>query len=479
MPNKYNTQAQRQELDRLVRERAWNRFRIAFTKLSAELENCRSVVECRTRQTSHRTLLHHICDLDNKHPPVDIVILIANSCPHAMFSPDSKQRLPIHLAIRKEVGIDTVKALIESIPKESSQYSIEKMLLHLDSSNSTPILLATKVNAGNREEIIKYLARLDTSGKSLLKHKCISKKENTSAAPLKYVATRESMFVDDGLHSPDDLLRFMIVRTYWAKMKELMADLYNIDDFTIERDESHECLLQAAIICHEMFGSAKMVSSIISAIIRNGLFQANYRDSFGNSTLHITCLSGTSKFDQILKLGQRETSYGINGEDCTLMEHLIKTNADSFTNFVERNNFGDIPLHCAIRAGKDILHIKQLLRALEQSARVPTQKRELPIHLALKCGCTYDIIMVLWRAYTDGALVPDKSTGLFLFQLTAVKDASSQFAVSTRTQHLRGKSKKQLPKRYNGDYNELKRVSLCYFFLRERPDVIRFFQPSR
>lgn len=455
MPNKYNIQAHRQELDRLVRERAWNKVQTLFASLTEETR--RLVVECHHRRT-HRSLLHYICDLETNHPPADVVSLIATSCPRAMFTPDSKARLPIHLAIRQEAGIDTIKALIESIPKNDTQFSKEKMILHIDSSASTPLLLAAKMGAENREETIKYLVSQDASGQSLLTPtNNARKKKHKMVAPLKYVATREALFVDDGLDSPDDLLRFMIVKTYLARMKVLMREVYNLQNYSFE-SESEVCILQAAIICHELFGSVKLASSILSAIIRNGMCQPHHRDCLGNSVLHIACLSDTNKFDQVLKLGQRETDYGINSEDCTLMEHLIRINASSFTNFVSRNNLGDIPLRCAIRTGKDILHIEQLLVAHEQSAGVCNQRGELPIHLAMKYGATQDVIMMLWKVYKEAALIPDKSTGMYPFQLAA---ASSK---KTERQGQRA-----------GTAEELDQLSLSYFFLRERPEIIGFF----
>lgn len=475
MPNKYNIQAQRQELDRLIRERSWVQLRLLFTKLSST-HDMRHCVESR-RHATHRTLLHRICDLETKQPPADIVGLVASSCPRALFTPDSYQRLPIHLAIRRESGIDTVKVLLDSIPDDSIQYSKQSMLIHLDSNGCTPLMLAAQMNGSNREEIVKYLVNADDSGHSLLATKK-NKSQNKAISPLKLIAAREKLFVNDGLDALEDLLRFMIISTYRSKMKEMMVDTYNIDNLdNAIYGENQVCLLQATIICHDMFGSTKLASSLLSEIIRNGFYQPNYKDCLGNSTLHIACLSSTTNFHQVLKLGHRGTSYGINSEDCTLIEHVIRSNRNTFTSFLSRNDAGDIPLHCAIRAGKEMLHIQQLLGALEQSAMVRTQKGELPIHLALKMGSSYEVIMLLWRTYADAALVMDKSTGLYLFQLTAAVGTKYHRKGASSTSSPMRRNKKQAAGHNKRDdqEKELEDVSLSYFFLRERPEVISFF----
>ena len=476
MPNKYNIQAHRQELDRLIRERAWNAFRVRFKDFSNQ-ENCRSVVF--DRKSNHRSLLHSICDLDEHPPPSDVIALVAAACPQALFTPDSNQRLPLHLALRRRnVGIGTIEALIDSVPEDGSDspYSLEKLLLHRDSSGSTPLLVAAKSdNAERREEIIKFLVNSDTSGQSMLPKKSNDKKQQhkSASSPLRYVASRETLFVDDGLHSSQDLLRFMIVKTYYYKMTELMENIYsknnNFDSLpAASGEDSDVCLLQAAIVCHDLLGSVKTATSIISAVIRNGLFHQNHRDCQGNSTLHIACLCETHRFDQVLKLGRRETDYGINSEDGNVMEHLIDRSMTSFVNFIARNHFGDIPLHCAIRSDKDIVHTRQLLKALEQSSRICTWKGELPIHLALKYRSANDVIMALWRSYKDATLVSDKSTGLYSFQLAA---AAACFDGNNLTST---QSKKQRKAKTNVD-EQLRKLEWSYFFLRERPEVIAFF----
>ena len=471
MPNKYDVQAQRQELDRLVRERAWTAFRAHFTKLSSSnQEHCRSVVESHHRQTSHRTLLHYMCDLESNQPPSDIIDLVVSTCPRALFTADPNQRFPLHLAIRREVRINTVRALIEPITED--QFSKEKVLNHRDISSSTPLLLATKMDAENREEIIRYLVDQDTSGQSLLNPKETKKHKHKTTSPLKFVATREILFVDDGLDNPDDLLRFMIVQTYCPEMKDRMIDIYNDDN---DFNDNQMCLLQASIICHELFGSTKLASSIISAIIRNQLYHPNYLDIARNNILHVACLSSTSLFNQILKLGQRETQYGINFEDCTLIEFLIRSNSGSDVMFLSRNNFGDIPLHCAVRTRKDILHVQQMLRACEKSVEVYTKKGELPLHLALKYGSEHDTIMLLWKTYPYAALIRDKPTGLYLFQLAVIDEMHSRQNTGCGATHHSSNRRRKREAKGNVKATELDRVSLSYYFLRECPEVVAYF----
>ncbi|KAL3788999.1 hypothetical protein HJC23_012704 [Cyclotella cryptica] len=488
MPNKYNIQAKRQELDGLIRDRAWNTFRNKYTKLSYPQDNkhnaqiCKAIAECRNRHTTHRTLLHAVCDVQCGQPPADVIALIASSCTRSLFTQDSEQKLPLHIAILRGAGIDTIRALLESVPKDIDQYSKENMLLCQDSTGSTPLLLAVKMSAStNNDDIIKYLVNQDATGSSLIPPGNSRKKKHQKpvSVPLKYVAARETLYVDGGLESPQDLLHFILVKTFRAKLRHVMEKCYHSDRncYVInENDDTKVCLSQAAILCYDLFGSSKLASSILSAIIRNELFHSqqrlnHHRDFGGNSTLHIACLSGITKYDQVLRLGQRQTSYGINSEDCTLMEYLIKSSMDSFTLFIARNDAGDIPLHCAIRTGKDCIHIRQLIEALEQSAMICTGNGELPIHLAIKSGSAQNVIILLWKAHPDAALIKDESTGMYLFQLAS----SSQ--IETRSlNHLSRKCKKQNLEKVADYTTELQQLSLSYFFLRERPEVISFFR---
>ena len=464
MGNKYDILARRKELDRLVRERAWGKFYDHFVELSSNKDDCRLVVESCNRQTTHRTLLHFICDLESNRPPSLYVALVATACCEALFISDSKQRLPIHLAIRCNAGLDTIKALVKSIPVDHYVYKREKMLLHSDWAALSPLLLASKMDSlSNKEEIIKYLVNEDTTGQSLLVQKNAQElKQCKSRSPLRFIAAEEISLVEDGLSS-EGLLRFMIIRTYISRMKEIMKNVYNS---SFDADGAMICLLQATIVCHDMFGSTKLATSILSTvIICNDSFDPKHRDSLQNSTLHIASLSSTQKFERVLKFDASSC------ENCDLMTYLIKYNTSSFTKFIVRNKFGDIPLHCAIRTGKSSL-TAQLLEAYGQSAKIKTLQGELPIHLALKCGSTQHTIMMLWYAYPEAVLVPDQSTALYPFQLAAVFGCENDH-IPRRYVPLHFKRNKKRITNYCDD--ELTDLTLTYFFLREHPGVITFF----
>lgn len=185
--------------------------------------------------------------------------------------------------------------------------------------------------------------------------------------------------------------------------------------------------MQATIFCYELFGSTKVASSILSYIIRNGLYHQerlhSQRDGRGNLTLHIACLSDTVKYDQILKLGDRETSYGLNNEDSTLIQYLIQRNPQACT---EHNDEGDTPLHCAIKNGKDWSLIKLLIDAYPSSVQCCTSKGELGLHLAIKNMSSMQNVMSLWKCYPESASILDMSTGLFPFQLAAIFGSNRQ-----------------------------------------------------
>eukprot|EP00569_Conticribra_weissflogii_P017056 CAMPEP_0171412238 /NCGR_PEP_ID=MMETSP0880-20121228/32020_1 /TAXON_ID=67004 /ORGANISM="Thalassiosira weissflogii, Strain CCMP1336" /LENGTH=113 /DNA_ID=CAMNT_0011929543 /DNA_START=1 /DNA_END=339 /DNA_ORIENTATION=- len=112
----------------------------------------------------------------------------------------------------------------------------------------------------------------------------------------------------------------------------------------------------------------------------------------GNLTIHIACLvDGPAKFDQILKLGDRISDYGLNAEDCTLMEYLVSNSQSRdlpHPSPLLSNNFeGDLPIHCAVKSRKEWDHIQLLIDAEPSSLRTSNSSGELPLHLAIKMGC--------------------------------------------------------------------------------------------
>jgi len=130
----------------------------------------------------------------------------------------------------------------------------------------------------NYDDIVRCLVDQDVSGRKLLISSGKKKKQRQNNVPLTHIASRESRhYFDFGLDADDDVLRFMITRTYNAKLKEDMqsqnAQHSEKPNDTIQICADNEiCLLQATIFCYELFGSTKVASSILSYIIRNGLY---------------------------------------------------------------------------------------------------------------------------------------------------------------------------------------------------------------
>lgn len=506
MPNKYNTRAKRLQLDNLIRERAWVSFQNSFSQLSAQKHQhdaarsrrgdgdgdakrrgdatlCEAIIQCRNCQTTHRTLLHSLCDItpDSSPPPPEVIHLVASACPRSLLLHESgNEGTPLHLAIVQGASLDTIKALLEAA-EQDELLNEENLLLALDSKGQTPLLLA--VRCGIDEDTVKYLANRDVDGSSLLMSCDKKSKKNQShvTVPLKYVASSESYFVGEGLED-QDLLRFMIVRTYHAKLKNTFPLVYYNSGGHGSKNQEHNsqtnstididgdtCLLQATIFCHELIGSTKVASSILSYIIRNGLFQRERLDSrtdcAGNLTLHIACLSDTTKFDQVLRLGDRESDYGLNSEDCTLLQYLINANPYPFNSpYLSKNVDGEVPLHCAIQSGKDWSQIQLLIDACPSSMQCCTSKGELPLHLAIKYGNPTHEITKLWNYYPEAASSVDGPTGLYPFQLAAI------FGGKKRSR--KGKSRKKTKSiECVHTVDNWDETSLSFFMLRECPSL--------
>ena len=517
MPNKYNIRAKRLALDNLIRERSWKAFHSSFSELSrtedklidgsaddddnkhANNNICKSVVLYRDHQTTHRTLLHSLCDVPSNMspPPPELIRLVATSCPQSLCV--GVMPSPLHILIKRESSLDTITALLEAADMKNNK---QNLLVELDSKGRTPLLLAAQA-ATHNDEIIRYLVNEDVDGSSLLipLSSNRNKQQQLGNVPLKYIASRESFhYFDFDLDSPDDLLRFMIVRTYRAMLRKRFPLLYNnnecqggneqsynqaTDDATFNVDDDTTCLLQATIFCYELVGSAKVASSILSYIIRNGLFHREklcaQTDDAGNLTLHIACLSDTPKFDQILRLGDRDTSYGLNSEDCTIMEYLVNTNPhpSATVPFLRKNIEGDIPLHCAIKNGKDWSHIQQLVDACPSSIQCRTATGETSLHLAIKCGVSTQSIKTLWTCWPESASIVDPTTRLYPFQLAAIfgsgddkQNHHHQQQLSSKKRKSKKKAKSTVSASSDGDDNIMDSTSLSFFLLRECPSLL-------
>ena len=433
-------------MDNLIRERAWSSFEKSFTELLLQgYDDAKSVILLRNHQTT-QTLLHSLCGvvfypdpLNNSRsstPSSELVYIVASTCPQALLLHSHgsiREQTPLHIAISQEAPLLTIKALSKAAD-DAKNINKQDLLLAQDTKGRTPLLAAVQGNNMNYDDIIKCLVDQDVSGRTLLLSSGKKKKQRQNTnVPLKYIAARESRhYFDFGLDADDDMLRFMITRTYNAKLKEDMqsqnAQQSDKPNDTIQICADNEiCLLQATIFCYELFSSTKVASSILSYIIRNGLYHQerlhSQRDGRGNLTLHIACLSDTVKFDQILKLGDRETSYGLNNEDPSLIEYLIQRNPQACT---VHNDEGDTPLHCAIKSGKDWSLIKLLIDAFPTSVQCCTSKGELGLHLAIKNRNSMKNIMSLWKCYPESASILDMSTGLFPFQLASIFGSNRQ-----------------------------------------------------
>eukprot|EP00985_Skeletonema_marinoi_P001794 scaffold706_cov80-Skeletonema_marinoi.AAC.1 len=419
MPNKYNIRANRQVLDNFIRKRAWIAFRDHFCEYS--LEDARAIVEYHNN-TTHRTLLHSLCDISNSSPPPpDLLYVVAESSPRSLLLQDSG-RTPLHLCVIRGYSMKAIISLL-SLAEKCDSLDKQHLLLATDSRGCTPLLAALYRFDNINESIVRYLVNQDVNGASLLISSAGAKKKQKQHAPLKYVASSESIFVGGGLESSDDLLRFMLVKTYLTRMKEMYQNDHDGDPYIAE-NESDVCILQAAILCFDLLARQRRLHQLY----------------------------------HILRLVSRETDYGINSDDCTLLEYIMKASGPNALLF--QNKEKDLPLHCAI-SKRSWLDVQRLIDSCPTSASTRTGKGELPLHLAMKCGnCSSDYIMKLWEKFPEAAIISDND-GLYPFQLAAI---------SGRVQKPHRKSKKKVTSKSENVWDAL---SVSYFFLRECPSLIQ------
>jgi hypothetical protein len=412
--------------------------------------------------TTHRTLLHSLCDISNSTPPpADLIYIVAESSPRSLLLHDSG-RNPLHLCLIRGYPLKAISALL-SLASKVDSLDKQQLLLSLDSRGFTPLLAAVSRHQSINEKICRFLVDQDVSGASLLIPSTNARnKQKQHVAPLKYVASSACSFVGEGLESSDDLLRYVLVKTYLARMKQLYHEEGGGASYIAE-DEGSVCLLQAAVLCFDLFGSSKNALSIIVHIIRNQLHQVerfhSRTDAAGNLTIHIACISNADYTNHVMKLGSRETEYGINSDDCTLMGYILTSSSPS--SLLHRNHLNDIPLHCAIRSRRSWEEVQPLVSPI--SASIRTGQGELPLHLAIKYGCSSDYVMKLWLLFPEAAIMIDASTGFLPFQLAAIY---------ARNQMTRKRSKKTATESETSE-KSWDALSVSYFFLRECPSLIK------
>ncbi|KAL9187909.1 hypothetical protein ACHAXT_006287 [Thalassiosira profunda] len=241
MPNKYNVRAKRLALDNLVRARAWSSFRESFAAEDNSLR--RAIVECRHHQTTHRTLLHSLCDVpSDSSPPPEVIQFVASACPRALtLHEPGNGRTPLHLCMyqRSSLSLQTIEALMGAADNRETVTRAD-LLVAVDAKGQMPLLVAVK--EGVPDDVIRYLVNEDEVGSTLL-HTGF-RRLGRSCVPISIVASNESLIVGDGLENPEDLLRFMLVMTYRAKLKQKFPSLHQNPGCSLDEDT---CLLQAII----------------------------------------------------------------------------------------------------------------------------------------------------------------------------------------------------------------------------------------
>jgi len=164
-----------------------------------------------------------------------LIYIVASKCPQALLLQhgSKSEQTPLHIAISQEAPLLTIKALLKAAD-DAKNINKQDLLLALDSKGRTPLLAAVQGNNMNYDDIVRCLVDQDVSGRTLLISSGKKKKQRQNNVPLKHIASRESRhYFDFGLDADDDVLRFMITRTYNAKLKEDMQSQktkrYNTD----------------------------------------------------------------------------------------------------------------------------------------------------------------------------------------------------------------------------------------------------------
>ena len=170
-----------------------------------------------------------------------MVYIVASACPQALLHSHGsiREQTPLHIAISQEAPLLTIKALLKAAD-DAKNINKQDLLLAQDTKGRTPLLAAVQANNMDYDDIIKCLVDQDVSGTTLLLSPGKKKKQRQNNVPLKYIAARESRhYFDFGLDADDDILRFMITRTYNAKLKE--EYMYISKASTAKQSQNTQC----------------------------------------------------------------------------------------------------------------------------------------------------------------------------------------------------------------------------------------------
>lgn len=117
-------------------------------------------------------------------------------------------------------------------------------------------------------------------------------------------------------------------------------------------------------------------------------------------------------------------------------------------------------MHLAIIHQADSAIIKKLLDANPNAAKIETNEKQLPFHLALSCNCKIETVKYIFEAFPEANKKCDPMLGLYPFMIPM---CTSHETIQT------GPKNDDMNFHY---YDEIEKVQIAFDLLRKNPDNI-------
>ena len=416
--NKYNVRALRNELERLVRDGAWNKFYHKARDLAVQdMELWTAIVAHKSsKQRRNGSLLHIVL---RAFPP-DVTSLVSLlAIPTVVNTTDANLQTPLHIAIERGYCTLAVQTLLDKKKMTTPTFPDNHPLVLADRYQDTPLIKAVRRDQGQYVHLLLAVAPLD-------RRVILAKRKQRTA--LWYAASQElkSVYRHDD-YSVSMELQLLLLATRLCLLMEEGCEIDQEDVKVYQEvlhndltdDVSKDCtarILCAVIDCASLL--EKHAVRLLDKVLGSKVYQnwATLSDSNHKNMFHW--------------LGQRPCrDPAAAATNALLWERALQSleqqdSAKSLLLCPSRPD-GNLPLHAAA----DKAYLPAMAR-FGPSAVVTMSNAHgaLPLHLALLAR-NRDGARYLWRTHSDSLRLRHGPTQLYAFALAATQaDAPNELS---------------------------------------------------
>ena len=453
--NKYNVKANRDYLDKCIRNEAWSQARTRLCGLSPDLLEAVTLVKTKLQSKHGGTLLHVL--VKRRSCPDDILISIAKGVPRALFTCDRHQQSPLHILMdRGDRSIDLVRDLLEIATKAKDSPALlnsndvsANLLTMTDLLGYNPLSVALR---GERSPYIPLLLQFGVK-EDCLTEMMLAKSKHHRRTCLFYSIESEmrGAYKHPQCHLSHEATLLLIATHFairiqcqqpWTEQEWLVfeQEMYRSEpeasfSFAISQGDNppdaqlraFPLLIQSFVSCFPLLVKKHAVK-VLDFLLANDTYRSFIRsreiDNHGNMLLHLLCR------EEILAVGRLDSEYAERSEEtrAILVHQLLEPYGEEQhpTALARANHEGNLPLHLAALGGSSIT--STLARTYPAALKHWNHAGELPLHVALKHWKIEEDVSStmghLWSCQPEIAELRDRSSRLFPFQLAACMKTS-------------------------------------------------------